>query len=503
MKKIFVILFSLVSIFVLGGCNTKVDNSKKIIVYDYKRQDVYYQGDIFKLRVEDYFDNVNSSTKYTTDKGEISEEYILSALLDKSGEFIINVTAKNSEENKAVLKIVLNVTESKPVTNLFDDFKTKNGQEYGARSAELLNLVADKYWNSGASVAMHYYPNMDDVKGDNSTAYVWPYTEFVASVWRLVSQEKGSEKINNLYKEVLDGFEYYRSFRTSDGYHSYAASRANEKGGGAGDHYYDDNIWISRELLNAYEVLGDDKYLEDSISTAEYVYSGWADDELGGIYWAESGSAAKKSRNACSNAPASILFSRLYLKTKDIKWLNRAKSTYEFTYNNLRDGNGVYWDNVSNSGNIDYAQYTYNTGSMITAGVKLYEITKDINYLNQAKQSCDGAFKRFFENKDGFEYKVINQHNSWFNVLMLDGFIEVYSYDSSVYEYIETYEKNLNNAYDNYRSPDGFVSYNWVNGFNKNTDGTQNYYKLNILEMAANSENYGQLAHFYEKIKGV
>lgn len=214
----------------------------------------------------------------------------------------------------------------------------------------------------------------------------------------------------------------------------------------AGDTYYDDNVWISREFLNAYEIFGDEKYLQSSEGVAKFVWSGWANDELGGIYWCEQ---KKNSRNTCSNAPAALLFARLYEATDDAEWLERAKRVYQWTYDTLRDpSDNVYWDNISNEGNIQTWKFTYNTGSMIAAGVKLYEITQDQSYLEQAKASAAGAFGYWFKDREGFDYKVIDSVNPWFNVLLFDAWVELYKYDpENVLVYIEAYEANLNHAY--------------------------------------------------------
>ena len=123
--------------------------------------------------------------------------------------------------------------------------------------------------------------------------------------------------------------------------HAYCASRAGNVGFAAGDTYYDDNVWISREFLNAYEIFGDEAYLQTSENVAKYVWSGWADDELGGIYWCEQ---KKNSRNTCSNAPASLLFAHLYETTKNGEWLERAKRVYDWTHDTLLDPSDRKYD---------------------------------------------------------------------------------------------------------------------------------------------------------------
>lgn len=377
------------------------------------------------------------------------------------------------------------------------DFNEK-ARIYAERSIALNDSVKEKYWQDDVLFMYHYYPNFtEDATGDMSTAFAWPYTETVAANWRIATFSETSKKnIEEYYRKTLDGFEYYRAFRSD--YHTYCSSRATETGFAAGDTYYDDNVWISREFLNAHEVLGEEKYLDNSVKVAEYVWSGWANDELGGIYWCEQ---KKNSRNTCSNAPASLLFSRLYEATKNEEWLNRAKRVYDWAYNKLRDpSDNVYWDNVSNEGKINEWKFTYNTGSMISAGVKLYEITEEERYLNEAKASALGAYKHWFKAQEGRDYKVITSDNPWFNVLLLASWTELYPYDKdAALEYIEAYESNLNYAYGDIA--DGLMPNNWATGWKKDESGAAVIEKANVLDMAANAENFGTLAYFYQYVK--
>ncbi len=382
----------------------------------------------------------------------------------------------------------------------------KTAKLYASRAILLNDSVREKYWQNDTLFMFHAYPNFtDDASGTLSTAFVWPYTETVAASWRIATLSKNAKKeVEDYYKKTLKGFEYYRSFRKD--FHTYCASRSTTVGMAAGDTYYDDNIWISREFLNAYEIFGTEDYLETSEAVAEFVWSGWANDDLGGIYWCEQ---KKNSRNTCSNAPASLLFARLYEKTKKSEWLDRAIRVYEWTYSTLRDpSDNVYWDNISNEGNITTWKFTYNTGSMISSGVKLYEITGEEKYLTQAKASASGAYNYWFKDRDDRDYKVITSDNPWFNVLLLDSWVELYPHDKETTRaYIETYEKNLNFAYaDLY---DNLMPPNWADGWRKDDSGNVSFGSyggdygkgLNLLDMAANSENFGTLAYFYQHVK--
>lgn len=381
-----------------------------------------------------------------------------------------------------------------------DTYKGMNetAEKYARISVELNREVKNKYWLDDTLFAFHYYPNYnEEATGTLDTAFAWPYTELVASNWRIATLNGALKKqITPFYKKTLEGFEYYRAMRKD--YHTYCATRASETGMAGGDTYYDDNIWISREFLNAYEMLGDQNYLAYSVAVAQYVWSGWADDALGGIYWCEQ---KKNSRNTCSNAPAALLFARLYHTTGDAAWLERAQKVYAWTYKTLRDpSDNVYWDNISNEGKINTWKFTYNTGSMIGAAVKLYELTHEEAYLEQAKASALGAHEHWFKQQEGKDYRVITSDNPWFNVLLLDAWVELYPYDKEgTMPYIADYEANLNHAYS--MRADGLMPADWANGW-KQQDGAAVLEKVNVLDMAANAENMGTLAYFYQYVKG-
>ena len=161
------------------------------------------------------------------------------------------------------------------------------------------------------------------------------------------------------------------------------------------DRFYDDNDWLAIDFCDLYALTKNKKYLEKAQTLYNYIYSGWDDVLGGGIYWCEQ---KKTSKNTCSNAPAAVLCMKLYNLTKDNTYLEQAKKTYDWTKNSLRDPEDfVYWDNVRLDGSVDKAKYTYNSGQMIQAGVLLYQQSGDKAYLKDAQETARGAYQRFTE----------------------------------------------------------------------------------------------------------
>ena len=230
---------------------------------------------------------------------------------------------------------------------------------------------------------------------------------------------------------------------------------------GESDRFYDDNDWLAIDFCDLYALTKNKKYLEKAQTLYNYIYSGWDDVLGGGIYWCEQ---KKTSKNTCSNAPAAVLCMKLYNLTKDNTYLEQAKKTYDWTKNSLRDPEDfVYWDNVRLDGSVDKAKYTYNSGQMIQAGVLLYQQSGDKAYLKDAQETARGAYQRFTEVRkavDGTETRFYTA-SPWFNVILLRGLTALYEVDHNP-EYIRTMADNARYAWDHTRDVNGFLDNDWT-----------------------------------------
>ncbi len=79
----------------------------------------------------------------------------------------------------------------------------------------------------------------------------------------------------------------------------------------------------------------------------------------------------ERIKNTCSNAPATVLCMKLFKLTKDAKYLEQAKKTYQWTRDNLfcDPSDFCILGTTRISGKSGSAKYTYNSGQMIQAGV--------------------------------------------------------------------------------------------------------------------------------------
>ncbi len=407
-------------------------------------------------------------------------------------------------------KILAGILSLVMLMTLFGCNTKKEMNEFAQRSLDLSKLIYKDYFidlGEGDVYIKYFKPSKP---GEPDKAYLWPYMEVAAMLARLMTIVEPStpiasnKTVKQFYEDVISGFRYYKSSRTD--YTAYTASRASLPGFGSGDTYYDDNLWVAREYLNAYELLGKESYLQEAEKVTEFVLSGW-DDAHDGIRWFDGPEGVGhrdygETRNTCSNAPAIILLCRLYDETENAEYLTWAKRVYDFTKTALMDTDGTYFDNVkwnaqTGKDMLERTKWTYNSGSMISAGIYLYEREEDAGkkaqYLADAQKTALASHNLFAVNMG---FKVRNYpEQPWFNLLLLDGYLELFRIDAqNTKPYIDAYYDTLDYSYTKKRDSEGYVPADWVKGW-----GTGTQYK-SVLDMAANAENYGLTAYAMDNL---
>lgn len=245
-------------------------------------------------------------------------------------------------------------------------------------------------------------------------SYLWPLCGLIQSAEQAEMINAGQQKIMPIMRSIT---KYYDRAVPAPGYASYVTSL------GGGDRFYDDNQWIAIALMDACLRKNNEQYLSWSKEIYRFMMTGYDTVSGGGLYWKEKDWTTK---NTCSNGPGIVLALQLYQSTKEKRYLNTALHLYEWVNKWLRTPQGVYWDNVKTTKNnsIDSAIYSYNTGIMIQANTKLYNITKDEKYLAEAKKLAKGSYDHFF--KDG-----VFKSSYWFNAVLLRGYEELYAIDKN------------------------------------------------------------------------
>lgn len=155
--------------------------------------------------------------------------------------------------------------------------------------------------------------------------------------------------------------------------------------------FNDDMIWLAISSLRAFEATNDAEYKTVAKFLWDTIKLSWSDNVFGGgITWKQD---TPRQKNAVSNAPAAIVAMRLYDIDKNPEDLVWAKKIYEWQKNNLVDPvTGAVWDNISEQNNVVVTNkdwvFTYNMGTWIGAGLRLFKETKDPMYLNDALKTA-------------------------------------------------------------------------------------------------------------------
>lgn len=113
--------------------------------------------------------------------------------------------------------------------------------------------------------------------------------------------------------------------------------------GDGDERFYDDNIWVGIDMAKIYLLTKDHKYLDRAKLVWNFTLSGSDDVMGGGIYWKE----GLNSKHTCSTFPGAVLALKLYEATQDQSYLIKAKEWYTWGKHILQDpSDKLFWDNV-------------------------------------------------------------------------------------------------------------------------------------------------------------
>jgi predicted alpha-1,6-mannanase (GH76 family) len=416
------------------------------------------------------------------------------------------------------------------------------------RAMELTdNAIASHFTGDGMAMARYYNP-YTNVRSDEKGS-VWMYTAAIEAVNAILhgleaQKNHGNAALHvqyfNKYAELLDKLvdnaDYYMgtfelvSYTQTKEWSVYGVNRGGAKGTAqvAGiENVYDDQMWLIRELLEAYKLTDNEAYLQKAEYLTEYVLDGWDctrdgnGTERGGIPWGP----GYVTKHSCSNGPLVsplVWLHELYKdksdeveyryidatdkqtrKTMQVKksdyYLDFARKVYAWQKSQLLRSDGVYDDmrggctpGSPQTETIDGTVYrrgttcqdrvgpaiTYNSGTMLSGGSDLFRATGDNVYLEDIGKLSDASFQYFAklgQTKEGYYTYNVSGFNNWFNGVMMRGYVDVYAADETVANYINSFQRNLDYGYDNFVYK-GFLPTNLLVGWNRdngknNTEG--------------------------------
>ncbi len=437
------------------------------------------------------------------------------------------------------------------------------------RAMELTDkAVASHFTGEGMAMARYYNPYTETRSEEKGS--VWMYTSAIEAVNAILygleaQKESGNAALYNehfnRYSELLgnlyDNADYYlgtfrlTSYTQTKEWSVYGVNRGALKGTAKVEgieNVYDDQMWLIRELLEAYKSTDDSRYLEKAEYLTEYVLDGWdctrdADGkEIGGITWGP----GYVTKHSCSNGPMVsplVWLSDLYKdkndeityryidaddrqtrKTTQVKksdyYLDFAKKIYDWQKKNLLRSDGVYDDmmggcapgkpetetingEVFRKGNTCRDRVgpaiTYNSGTMLSGAADLFQATGEAVYLEDAQKLSNASFDYFArlgETKPGYYTYDISGFRNWFNGVLMRGYVDVSTSYKEVAEYINSFQKNLDYAYENFFYK-GILPANLLEGWN--TDNRKN--RTEAMLSFAFAAEYAVLAKYeLEKI---
>ena len=407
----------------------------------------------------------------------------------------------------------------------------------------------------------------DEVSGPSD---VWPYTAAIEAHCSVLEALKTLKDVEpELYTEhfdkyanqldmLIDNLAYYKgtyilfSYASRRKWSVYAVPRASERnlanvtGDNLKYNVYDDQMWIARELIRAYQLTGKQSYLEEATHLADYVIDGWDcwrdanGEEYGGITWGP----GYNSKHACSNGPIIqplVWLHRIYatpdekadceyyyrdtdnalvtalVKRSDL-YLDFAKKIYAWQKKYLlNEDTGVYWDMLGAAvGELQYVDsglkkrrahvdngthvgnaYTYNTGTMLAGAVELLHTTSAEEYSNDVsdltkKSFLNFAYPRRISGKTYYEWptdaNALQGFNAWFDNVLMRAFVDADQTEPNTYSNrsLESFQNNLDYAFEHFNRQN-MLPINLLSGWGDS-------YKTKGFHQASFAAEYAMLA---------
>lgn len=400
-----------------------------------------------------------------------------------------------------------------------------NNQPIALQNIQRAIDIAEASWRTSMKgdadnlyMADRYNTITDEASGP---ADVWPYTaaieahcsilEALNAIKRIAPKlyDANFTKFKTRLDHLISNLEYYRGTYTLSSYASckqwsvFAVPRAKQRG--AADvsgilNVYDDQMWLARELIRAYRITNNKKYLAEATYLTDYVLDGWDcwrnenGEEYGGITWGP----GYNSKHACSNAP--IIQSLVWLadiyknsyetinyahrhtdnsltivtRTRAEHYLDFAKRVYNWQKTNLRHSSGVYWDMMGADNTITvkdgYRQhmrcghptgnfFSYNTGTMIAGAAELFRATNNETYRTEMSESVKASLNQFAKYiRDLNTYEFIsdktaeNGFNTWFNNVLMRALVDAapITLNNSAKTALTAFQTNLDYAFEHH-----------------------------------------------------
>jgi predicted alpha-1,6-mannanase (GH76 family) len=168
---------------------------------------------------------------------------------------------------------------------------------------------------------------------------------------------------------------------------------------GGGVRKYDDNLFVSLDLVAAYRETRTAMYLKMAEADARYIETGWSTDGTlphpGGEYWEDP--RFGRDRNAVTTGGAALLDAELYQQTGNSSYRAWAERDLRWLVGTLELRSGLLADHISASGALVDKVWSYNQGLAVGAWVALYSATGRPEFLHSAEILAQRSLSYFRE----------------------------------------------------------------------------------------------------------
>ena len=159
--------------------------------------------------------------------------------------------------------------------------------------------------------------------------------------------------------------------------------------------FYDDEGWWALTWIKAYDLTGEQRYLNMAKTIFNDLKGGWDSTCGGGIWW----SKQRSYKNAIANELFLAIAARLHLRTLGDKGAGSYLEWAQREWNWFKNTGMINRDNLINDGldstckNNGQLTWTYNQGVILGGLVDLYRSTNDAGLITQARAIADAAIQ--------------------------------------------------------------------------------------------------------------
>jgi predicted alpha-1,6-mannanase (GH76 family) len=153
----------------------------------------------------------------------------------------------------------------------------------------------------------------------------------------------------------------------------------------------DDTEWWALAWIDAYDLTGNQTYLNEAVTIMNYVNTMWDTSSCGGGVWWNTQDTYK---NAVTNGLYVLLTASLHNRIAgDTSWLTKATTAWNwFQASGMINSSGLVNDGLSSScGNNGGTVWSYNQGLAIGAATEMYHATGNASDLSEAQHLANSA----------------------------------------------------------------------------------------------------------------